>query len=462
METGNLHSVDNPIHSKLTQFPEKAGKTRTIAVIDYYSQRCLHPLHKGLMTLLSNLVSDGTYSHNSVGKFAAQKTKEKSFIACADLTAATDRFPAEIQEALLHALLKDSDLTNSLWTLLAKRTFTVAWSGEQVEYQCGQPMGAHASWPLFTLAHHLVVEYAAHKRGVPNAKAKYRLIGDDVIISDEAIWSSYREIMLDLGLTINLGKTVISPRSSTNSSAEVAKQLYLNGRCLSPLTPGFVRDLRKPYMFNTCMGTLRDRYGERCPVPYSTLIKDLFPKERIQKLVGMLLTNPVTGILKPGKPGYEELSPWTVDLSTKAVSEYRKIYAQNFISKATDCTTKQLFHVLSGGSPWNDSTRPQPKSLRRVYKTTMYALRDVLNEVKDSFFNDDLDSLMEVASYVPNPDVPYMERKDLIQRRASSSIVELYNSISRQDGPTDCISTALPFLELSGASLVAMPIRPLS
>jgi hypothetical protein len=416
------------------------------------------------MTLLSNLVSDGTYSHNSVGKFAAQKTKEKSFIACADLTAATDRFPAEIQEALLHALLKDRDLSNSLWTLLAKRTFTVAWSGEQVEYQCGQPMGAHASWPLFTLAHHLVVEYAAYKGRIPNAKAKYRLIGDDVIISDEVIWSFYRSIMLDLGLTINLGKTVISPRSSTNSSAEVAKQLYLNGRCLSPLTPGFIRDLRKPYMFNSCMKILRDRYGEWCPVPYSTLVKALFPKEKTQKLVGMLLTNPVTGILEPGKPGYQELSPWTVDLSTKAVSEYRKIYARNFISKALDCTMRQLPYALSGGSPWNDSTTPQPKSLYRVYMITMSVLREVLDTVEASYFNNNLDSLMEVASYVPNPDVPYMERKDLIQRRASSSIVELYNSITREGVPAECTLTALlpPLGDLSEATLVALPIRPLS
>jgi hypothetical protein len=414
------------------------------------------------MTLLSNLVSDGTYSHLNVGKFAAKMTKEKSFIACADLTAATDRFPAVIQEALLHALLKDKDLSKSLWTLLAQRTFTVAWSGEQVTYQCGQPMGAHASWPLFALAHHLIVEYAAYKCNVPNIKARYRLIGDDVIICDEAVWLVYRDLMLGLGLTINLGKTVISPRSSTNSSAEVAKQLYLNGNCLTPLTPGFIRNLKKPYMFNTCMEVLRNRYGEWPPVPYSTLVNALFPKEKKRKLVGMLLTNPVTGILKPGNPGYEELSPWNVELSTKAVREYRKIFAQHFISKAQECTMRQMSLVLQGGSPWNDSTRPQPKCLRRVYKDTMFALSESLNKVKVSFFESDLDSLMDVASFVPNPDVPYMERTELLQRRASSSVVELYNSITDKDEPTDCITTAPPFLELSGTSLVAVPIRPLS
>lgn len=85
------------IHSKLVQFPEKAGKTRTIAIIDYYSQRALRPLHKGLMAILRSLESDGTYSHDNVGKYAKKLTDNKSFIFCADLTAFTDRFPSIIK-----------------------------------------------------------------------------------------------------------------------------------------------------------------------------------------------------------------------------------------------------------------------------------------------------------------------------------------------------------------------------
>jgi hypothetical protein len=102
----NFQTKSGGIHSKLTQFPEKAGKTRTIAVVDYYSQRALRPLHRALMAALKSLVSDGTYSHNNVGKYASQATKEQSFIFCADLTAFTDRFPSIIQKEFTLRIIK--------------------------------------------------------------------------------------------------------------------------------------------------------------------------------------------------------------------------------------------------------------------------------------------------------------------------------------------------------------------
>jgi hypothetical protein len=290
-------------------------------------------------------------------------------------------------------------------------------------------MGAHASWPLFTLAHHLVVEYAAHKGRIPNAKAKYRLIGDDVIIRDAKVWTSYLGIMQALGLTINFGKTVISPQSCRKSGAEIAKQLYLNGKCLTPLTPGFVQDLRKPHMFNECVGILRARYGESvCPEFPSTLITVLFPKERKQKLVWLLATNPVTGIIKPGNPGYDELSPWTAEQSAVASVEYRKIFAQHYVELATSKLAEMIPYAMMQGSPWNDQAHPQPKCLRRAFKDTMFALSESLNRVKVSFFESDLDSLKDEVSYVPDPNVPYMERKELVHRITSSSIVALYRA----------------------------------
>jgi hypothetical protein len=201
------------IHSRLTQFPEKSGKTRTIAIIDYYSQRCLKPLHEGLMNILGKLVSDGTYSHQNVGKYTQQATKEKSFIACSDLTAATDRFPAIIQESLLKELLKETDLAEPLWTLLAKRSFKLSWSDQIVTYGCGQPMGAYGSWPLFALAHHLIVEYCA-STVMNSVKAHYRIIGDDNVITREEVYESYLDVMSRLGLTINPGKTVVTPKNA--------------------------------------------------------------------------------------------------------------------------------------------------------------------------------------------------------------------------------------------------------
>jgi hypothetical protein len=234
--------------------------------------------------------------------------------------------------------------------------------------------------------------------------------------------------MLDLGLTINVGKTVISPQLHENSCAEVAKQLYLNGTNLTPITPGFVRNLKKTYMFNSCMEVLRERYGKSFVPNPATLIEKLFPKEKDSKLVWLLVTNPLTGILMPSDEGCQELSPWTAELSAKAIEIYPRVWIDHFVGQATERLNEQLFTFLSGGSPWKDSTRPIPYALNNVYKSIMSELKELLNRIKERFFKDDLTVFMELASFVPDPKTPFMEKKELIQKNVSSSIEVLYKT----------------------------------
>lgn len=450
---------ENFKHSKLVQFPDKAGKTRTIAVIDYYSQRCLKPLHDGLMDFLSKLVSDGTYSHQNVGKFAQLKTKEKSFIYCSDLTAFTDRFPAIIQEKLLSQLLKhkDPDLWKSMWTLLAKRTFRTAWSDDEVTYNCGQPMGAYGSWPLCTLAHHLIVEYCAKEVDKASIKHQYRIIGDDNIITDRKTAMKYSEVIQSLGIEINAGKTVCSPEQSEYSGAEVAKQLYLNGICLTPITPGFMRLLRKPYMFNTCLGILRGRYEDFCSIHPATLIDSFFRKERVKKLVWLIGTNPINGNIKPTDVGYDINCPWDADKPRDVYLEnYRKIIIDTLLDQSqrqVDDLIDDFDDFLDGdldvldfstfdfskikefvkspkskqGSLWQDSTRPEPVALSNVVISLQQKMDDIIASLSGVARDEPLDVILDRFSYVQDPNLPYQDRYELKHKRMSSVITKLFD-----------------------------------
>jgi hypothetical protein len=421
-----------PILSRLTQFPEKSGKTRTIAVIDYYSQRSLKTLHSGLMDLLGTLKSDGTYSHMNVGKFAKQKTEEKSYIYCADLTAATDRFPKEIQKALLFELLKDDDLAEAYWTILADRTFTTAWSGEQVRYNTGQPMGAYASWALFALAHHLIVQFAAYKTATKGINDNYKIIGDDVIIAEEATAKYYRYLMEGLGLTINKGKTVES-LTGRYSSAEVAKQLYLNGTCLTPLTPGIIRDLMKPYMFNTCIGLIKERYDYLDPKFWPELIDSLFPREKVNRLVWVLTSNPLDGNIKPTDVGYDISSPWMPINSAEMKDKYISIFNQRFKKQVED----QLYDLedyLAGfpGSPLGDYAKSQPptRATSIIIKTINKVLEKYSYDGVDLRADTETEVLMkDEFPYIPNPCLPFVSRRELKCKRLSSLIEQTFNQI---------------------------------
>jgi hypothetical protein len=424
-------SVRSSLHSKLTQFPEKAGKTRTIAVVDYYSQRCLKPLHEGIMRLLKRMVSDGTYSHANVGTFAKEATKNKSFVACFDLSAATDRFPREIQKQLLNELIKDNDLATSWWTLLAERTFKVAWSNEYVTYNCGQPMGAYSSWPLFALAHHLLVEYSAYQAGTKLIKDKYRLIGDDVIITDQRTATVYKELCFKLGLEINLDKTVVSHTDSPKSGAEVAKQLFLNGRCLTPLTPGFIRDIKKPYMFNACMRVLMDRYSIQTLITPSVVIKKLFPNKNSFKKTWLLASDPYDGIIKPEDSGYSDYSPWAnkdIGLADeiKALAYLPSLQAQ--AKKLADAIQIQQDELLSG----NSSGTPTDRCTSRALPFVLESINELIIETKAKLFPTNMPTIQEILSsftYMPDPMTPFQERKDLKYKRLSSFKEACFNDM---------------------------------
>jgi hypothetical protein len=93
--------------------------------------------------------------------------------------------------------------------LLTKRDFFVDDLNTTIRYSVGQPMGAYSSWAAFTITHHLVVAYAAHKAGLSNF-SDYILLGDDIVIKNNKVAQQYIAIMTRLGVDISKPKTHIS------------------------------------------------------------------------------------------------------------------------------------------------------------------------------------------------------------------------------------------------------------
>lgn len=434
---------DGCIHSKLTQFPEKAGKTRTIAVVDYYSQRALSPLHRGLMDLLSSLETDGTMSHMNVGNYVKELTNLKEFIETFDLSAFTDRFPREIQEKLLLELCEDKELAKAWWTILADRTFTVQWSGEQVTYAAGQPMGAKASWPLCSLAHHAVVEYCRSKR-------KYRLIGDDVGIADKRSASLYKDVIQRLGVEINPYKGTKSEQGSLYSSAEIAKRLYLNGVDLSPLTPGKILSMRNRYLCLEGIRELVTRFDTRT-LPRQC-IEFNFPKGESRDYAWCLACNPLTGIIEPSQEGYDNFAGWAAfdedelrltfklirmkSLADKAMEYYNSTmptgtYLASWASLNAGYLDVQYF---TGGDWQLPTIQPEAQVLaRRELLVMLFKGLETLAEIDP--YNDKELLELEAVEFLPDPDNPFLDLKDLRKIRMSSLVHKLYLHMS------DCTSS---------------------
>jgi len=105
---------------------------------------------------------DMTFDQGKIARYAAQS---KGPYFCYDLQNATDRFPLSLQVAVLEVLL-GKEKAEAVGKIMSQEPFLTP-EGHLVKYEVGQPLGGYASWALFSLCHHLVVQYSARQAGFP-------------------------------------------------------------------------------------------------------------------------------------------------------------------------------------------------------------------------------------------------------------------------------------------------------
>lgn len=124
-----------------------------------------------------------------------------------DLSAATDRYPIELQMFVLSQMV-DKEYSES-WGFIKKglpfklrskilRDSNPELINEGVSYNAGQPMGAYSSWAVFALTHHLIVQSCAMDLGLPGRFKDYFLLGDDILIFDERVAKRYKFVTQEI------------------------------------------------------------------------------------------------------------------------------------------------------------------------------------------------------------------------------------------------------------------------
>lgn len=219
-----MKPLDLPV-GKISLVAEPAGKTRPFAICNFWVQSVLKPFHDRLMLILKKFKSDGTF--DQIGQFnriLALTKNKKTF--CFDLSKATDRFPIEIQRVIFEVLLGEEFA--KAWTNLMIN-LPYRYKSKDYFWAVGQPLGAFSSWASFSLAHHLVVQYCYYKthRRI-KWFSQYGMIGDDIVIWNRKVAVQYQSFMNDLGVDINLSKSLVGV-----NSGEFAKRHFLSGQNIS-------------------------------------------------------------------------------------------------------------------------------------------------------------------------------------------------------------------------------------
>ena len=210
----------------LTYVDSPEGKKRVIAIFDYWSQTVLKPIHDWSFDQLKKFKSDCTFNQNR-----ARHAGNWEFADSIDLSAATDRFPLEIQKVVLNKYI-GVDKTDAWAKILVDYEFTVSWKKDKlrnVKYQSGQPMGAYSSWGVFALSHHFTVQYAAKRAGANLPFTRYLLLGDDLVIFNQEVACEYRKVISEFGVKISEDKSITS-----NDCFEFAKRFFTKNKEITP------------------------------------------------------------------------------------------------------------------------------------------------------------------------------------------------------------------------------------
>jgi len=212
-------------HSRLAIKRERGGKDRVFAMVDYWTQIILEPLHQGLSKILREIPEDCTYDQAKNIDLMKQWTREGSAISL-DLSSASDRFPLILQHKIMERLTGCSEFSKAWVDLMVNRDFT--YKSKTYRWNCGQPLGAHSSWPSFALAHHVVMR-AAFKKASIDSRNQYSILGDDMAAKDSKAISYYSYYLNSLGVATSPTKGL------KGNSCEFAKRLFWKGDEISPI-----------------------------------------------------------------------------------------------------------------------------------------------------------------------------------------------------------------------------------
>lgn len=206
-----------PVSGKIVVLQERGAKARVIAMSSAAAQVALYPLHQMLDRILRDLPTDCTHDQESGARWAQSKLAEGQTVYSVDLSGATDNFPISLQLGLLEGLglREEAELLKSLskgqWMLDDKLLQVAGKHGflDAVSYTKGQPQGLYSSFPLFALTHNLLVTALCDKfRIVP--EESFRVLGDDIVISNDKLHRAYRDFMARSGVPISEDKSLSS------------------------------------------------------------------------------------------------------------------------------------------------------------------------------------------------------------------------------------------------------------
>lgn len=193
---------------KIGHIQEPGMKLRAVANPFRVYQLSLSRLGDQLYELIQTLPWDCTHDQSKGTVWAENKISEHNQMFAVDLSDATNQFPLELQKKVLQSISGVVEEDIHLFNDLAKANWLSPSHG-MVNWTKGQPLGLYPSFAAFALTHGVLVSSLAKKLGLDPADT-FRILGDDIVISNRGLYESYREVLLKLNVPVSESKTLQS------------------------------------------------------------------------------------------------------------------------------------------------------------------------------------------------------------------------------------------------------------
>lgn len=210
---------------------EPGMKFRAFASPHMVLQCALVPLKDHLLKLLTLCPWDCTHDQDAGVAVVQKWLSTGKTVYSVDLSDATNNFPLAIQLKLLESLRKIPDSSIHLLNVVSRSPFKVMWTGENVSWDVGQPLGAGPSFPAFALGHALIALAAEKQAGVEPGKmgTTFLILGDDIVINDDQVHKHYRDILGTLRCPVSESKCLQSAICAEFAGKLVSKDYIFHG-----------------------------------------------------------------------------------------------------------------------------------------------------------------------------------------------------------------------------------------
>jgi hypothetical protein len=224
---------------------DRGLKVRFIANPYFILQTGMSRLKKAAELLLQTMPESSVYNQEGGVQWVHEQLVAGKSVSSVDLTSCSDLLPADPQFGILSSLFPELELDIQLF----RRVSRAHWYcyGEHVSWQKGQPLGTYPSFASFTIFHILLV------RLVGGNASNFRVIGDDIVISDPQLTDAVLNFYKLLGVPISWSKTLIK----STDLAEFAGRLVSKTAGKLPVFKGAPMDLK-----SDPLGYIR-QYGRR-------------------------------------------------------------------------------------------------------------------------------------------------------------------------------------------------------